>query len=472
MRNEAQGRIIASMVKRNVVIVFALLLLVSIPPIGYGYFNRWQGLILRQNFPAQAMRHYETAARILFWESGLREQAGLVAFEAGELERARALLLEARERESLSPQGLFTLGEIYSLMGNLDMAYAQAWLPLSESGFVSSALFTRLAEYAASKQDSGLEIRALTRLLELDPQNDPARYRLALLLAVDNPQAALENLGRAKDPQSELLRTALLEALAQDHPAYRNMLIGRALANLGEWQFAFYAFRFAAQENPNYAEAWAWQAEALYQLGEDASLVESDYSKALMLSPNSAGIQAMTGLYWERKQDYSQAEACYLRATQIEPRNPAWRLALAGVVARRDLPAAREHYQAVTQLAPDDVSTWLALAAFSVEHEAFLEEAGLEAALRAYALEPENPKALELLGRALVLTGEPGTAQIMYERAIALDPSLPAPRFHLALLYLQTNRAAAKQTFEDVARLDPAGPYGQQARDILARYFP
>lgn len=459
--------------KRNTVILLALLLLVGLPPLGFGYFNLSQAENLRQTSPAQASRHYQSAARLLFWQPGLREKAGLAAFESNEMERAYSLLLDAREEETLSPEGWLALGEIYFLNGDRDSAYAQAWLPLYQTGFASPALLARLAGYAAYKQDPALEILYLTRLLDLSPETSSARYRLGLLLAVDSPQAALASLNQADRPDSSTLRQSLEQALSQEDLAYRNILIGRALANLGEWTLALKAFRAAAAQDPNYAEAWAWQAEALYQAGEETAIVESYYEKALALNPNAAGIQAMAGLYWERNRNYPQAEARYLRAAQLEPQNQAWRLALAAVIARRDLPAALGHYQAATQLAPHDSSTWLALAAFCVEHEAFLEDAGLEAALRAYALEPENPEALGLLGRALAATGEVETAQIMHERAIALAPNQPAPRFHLALLYLQTNRRAeARQAFADVARLDPGGPYGQQAREILARYFP
>ncbi|GAB4491186.1 MAG: hypothetical protein Fur0016_22750 [Anaerolineales bacterium] len=459
--------------KRNVAILLALLLLAGLPPLGFGYFNRYQAETLRQKFPAQASRQYETAANLLFWQPGLRERAGLTAFEGGEMQRALSLLLNAQERDSLSPEGLLALGEIYAHIGDFDSAYAQAWRPLSQAGFASPALFTRLAQYAAHQQDFPLEASSLTRLLELAPQNAPARYRLALLQAVDNPQTALVTLQQARDPASHLLRQSLEQALLQEDPAYRHILIGRALANLNEWSLALNGFRAAARENPQYAEAWAWQAEALYQLGAETSRVEQDYQTALTLNPNSAGIQAMAGLYRERKRDYPQAEAYYLRAVQLEPRNPAWRLALAAVVARRDLPAALAHYQAATQLAPDDPSTWLALATFSVEYQAFLEEAGLEAALRAYALEPENPTVLDLLGRALAASGQIETAQIIYERAIALAPNQPAPHFHLALLYLQTNQhAQARQALENTTHLDPNGPYARQAQEILARYFP
>lgn len=465
--------------KRNFVIVLVIAFLVGLPPVGFGYFNVLLAENLRRQSPGQASAHYQTAARLLFWERQLHEEAGLAAFEAGDSARAEQLLLDAQDRKAISSTGLLALGDIYWQKGEYDTAYAQSWKLLSETDAASPALLTRLAAYARYKQDIPLEITHLLRLIDLEPGNAPAHSRLGILLAIDQPEAARAHLEQAAtldaslQPAANLLRTALEEALAQEDVAYRYILTGRALASLDEWRLALEAFRAAAQHNPDYAEAWAWQAEALFQLDGQAATIENYYVKALTLNPNSAGIQAMTGLYWERKRNDPQAETHYQRAAELEPQNPAWRLALAGVVARRDLPAALELYLAATQLAPDDVSTWVALAAFSIENEAYLSSYGLEAALRAYALEPENPQALALLGRALAASGEMKTARIIYEKAIALDPDWPAPRFHLAMLHLQMNqRAEARAALEQVLRLDPGGLYGQQAQEILARYFP
>lgn len=458
--------------KRNAVLLLILLLLVLLPPPVWGYFSRFQAERQRESAPAQAARGYETAARLLFWERGLLEQAAHSAFAAGETERALALLLEARQRESLTPQGMVMLGEIYVLQGNWEAAWSQAWLPLWKSGNASPAVFARLAEYAARTQDAALETAALTHLLERNPADSSARYRLALLQAAEAPQTALETLAPLDDPQAERLRNDLRQALAEADPAYRALLIGRALASRNEWRLAMRFFRTALEANPGYAEAWAWQAEARYQTGEVAALVAQDYQTALALNPDSAGVQAMAGLYHERLGDFPQAERHYRRAVQLEPQTAAWHLALARVLARRDLPAALESYQAATRVAPEDASTWLALAAFCLEHEAYLEEIGLEAALRAYALAPENLDVLVVLGRILALTGETETARIWYERALALDPAYPAARFHLALLALQTGQTAqAREYFAQVTRIDPVGSYGRQAQEILTRYF-
>jgi len=466
--------------KRNLATLLLLALLVGLPPLGAGYFHLARAQKTQAQQPAEASKSYEKAARLLPWQPNLREQAGLAAFQAGENQRAMQILMVEKQRDALTPEGLLALGELYWQQGDAEAAYTEAWLPLSETGFTSSQLAARLAAYAESKRDYPAAVSHLRQVIQFEPGNAPAHYRLGLLLAAENPAQALSSLEKAValdttlEPSVKILRAALTQALAQPDLAYQNLVIGRALASLGEWTLASKAFATATQANPNYAEAWAWQAEALYQLGAaPANEIEQSFEKALALNPTSAGIQVMAGLYWQRQRDYPRAEALYTRATELEPDNPAWWQALAGVIAQRDLPLALDYHLKATEIAPYQFSTWYALAAFCVDNEAFLNDYGLAAALRAYALEPDNPQAMDLLGRALALTGEIDSAQIIYEKALAAAPEAAAPRFHLALLYLQMNlRPEAKVMFQETLRLDPDGPYGAQAGNILDRYFP
>ncbi len=468
--------------KRNLPILLFLLVLIGLPPIGAGQFWRQRADRLRNDFPAQAMLDYERAARLLFWEPGLLEQAGLAAYQAGEAERAQALLLKAREKEPLSTQGLFTLGETYYLSDDIETAYTEAWYPLYQKSSVTTepatpALLWRLAKYREHLLDFPGSVFYLRLVVTADPQDATAYHRLALIQATDNPAQALEYLELAERLQpagnNQLLREALQHALQNPTSPSRYIVIGRVHLQLGERALALKTFEEALVFYPDYAEAWAWLAEVLYQIGEDNRLVESYYEKALTLNPAAAGIHTMAGLYWERQGHYRQAEALYQRATELEPQEPVWLLALARVTAQRDLPLALEHYLKATEMDPYHFSTWYALAAFCVENEAFLNDYGLEAALRAYALEPEDPQVMDLLGRALAATGETESAKVIYAKAIAAAPEAAAPHFHLALLYLQINlRAEAKAMFQETQHLDPDGPYGTQAKNILDRYFP
>jgi Flp pilus assembly protein TadD len=113
------------------------------------------------------------------------------------------------------------------------------------------------------------------------------------------------------------------------------------------------------------------------------------------------------------------------------------------------------------------------MAVFCIENEAFVQDYGLDAALRAYALKPGNLQYMDTLGRALAASGESDSAEALFLKAITTAPQDAAPVFHLGLLYLQTNRGAeAKARFQEAVQLDPDGPYGTQAKKALERYFP
>jgi Flp pilus assembly protein TadD len=182
----------------------------------------------------------------------------------------------------------------------------------------------------------------------------------------------------------------------------------------------------------------------------------------------------MVGLYWQRQRDWHKALAEFSAAAQLDPRAAVWQMSLGDVyVQLGDLVKALAFYQSAVDLAPKDVQTWRALALFSVENDVDVDGTGRAAALRAYALEPKNPQNMDILGRALMATAQWDTAEAILKKAIAAAPDDAAPAFHLALLYLQTERSdLARQYLQSAQSLDPTGPTGALAAKILARYFP
>jgi predicted Zn-dependent protease len=105
-----------------------------------------------------------------------------------------------------------------------------------------------------------------------------------------------------------------------------------------------------------------------------------------------------------------------------------------------------------------------------------VEDYGLSAALRAYALEPQNPAYMDMLGRAQMAVGQSAAAEVMFKKALSESASANQAyiyHFHLGLLYLQTGRSAeAKTEFTQTLESDPQGPYGAQAKKLVERYFP
>jgi tetratricopeptide (TPR) repeat protein len=303
-----------------------------------------------------------------------------------------------------------------------------------------------------------------------------AQYGLALLLfseASPDVLALLESVASnspALKPHADELVFAL--KTAPDEPAGRLLTCGRMLAAMGEWLLAERTFSLAVQAGPQNGLAWAWLGEAHQHTGNDDPSIA--FERATAFAPDSAEIHAMFGLYWQRQENWQKALAEFESAARLEPQNAIWQISLGSMyVQLGNLIKALEHYQNAVLLAPADPQAWRALALFSVENDVDIEGIGRAAALRAYALEPGSSQNMDILGRTLMATEEWDSAEAIFKKAIAAAPEDAAPVFHLALLYLQIDqRDLAKQYLQSAQLLDPHGPIGTQAAQVLARYFP
>ncbi len=309
--------------KRNTVLLLVLLVLVLLPPLAWGVFNRFQAERERESDPARAARAYETAARLLFWERGLLG-AGCPQRVCRRRNRTRAGSFAGSP-----PAG-----------DSLPAGDGDAGRDLRPSGGLGSRLRTGLAPVMAGRERTPGGVCPPGRIRcpnagyrpgnrRAHPSAGAATVRRISSARVPfwrccRPQKPPKPRAGDARPASTTRRpngcgTTFAQALAENAPAYRALLLGRALASRNEWRLALRAFRAALEANPADAEAWAWQAEARYQTGEAAALAEQDYQTALSLNPNSAGVQAMAGLYRERRGEFPQAESHYRRAVAQTP---------------------------------------------------------------------------------------------------------------------------------------------------------
>jgi tetratricopeptide (TPR) repeat protein len=457
----------------HVLILLLLTILVAAPPLISGYAN----LAYAEDASNQmeASRYYESAARLLPWRPDLYEQAGLEAFPA-DPRRVIQMLVAARRKDALTPRGQVTLGDAYFTSGETEQAMSE-WESLLNRNQETGQVAPRLAQEYHAQRQYAAETQILRQWLEFDPLNADAGGRLGILLAASAAPEALPllELAAAASPETASRLAGLISALQApgDDPAYRLALCGQALARLDEWPLAEQAFSQAVEANPEYAAAWAWLGLARQQNKAANALEALEYANRL--DGKSAPLHAMLGTYWLREGQAQTARAEFETATQLEPSNPAWWLALAGAASQTDLTAAVQAYLQAVSLDPQEAENWYALAAFCVENNAYLEEYGLDAALRAFALDPHNPVYMDMLGRAQLGTGQTETAEVMFKKALAVGASKTAfiHHLHLGLLYLQTGREAqAKDELQQTLKLDPQGPYGQQAKALLERYFP
>lgn len=460
-----------------------LLALIFAPVVlaGYGDLSFAQSLISAHD---QSI-YYESAAQRLPWMNGLYEAAGSAALRADEYERAITLLQGVRQKSALTANGQFDLGKAYFLRGDQEKAFA-AWQGLLNGTPATASVspYFAAAYHAQARFDD--EQQVLRQWLALDPHNADAQYMLGLLLFADaSPEAvplfeSVASTSPSLKPAADGLRTALKTALEAPSTAQKLTQCGQTLAAIGEWPLALRTFSRATQDDPNHALAWAWLGEARHQTGSGDAL--EALQRAASLDPNSAQIHAMYGIYWQRQRDWQKARSAFENAARLEPRNPAWQTSLGAIyVHLGDLITALAYYQDAIRLAPNDSQAWRALAVFSIENSVDVEGLARDAALRAYALEPENARNLDVLGRALLVTEQYDAAETFFKKALAaIEKTEPnageetaAIAYHLGLLYLRTNKPAlAKEYLQSAQALDPDGPIGTQAASVLARYFP
>lgn len=422
---------------------------------------------------AEAADHLREVLAIEPWRGQLWERIGRLALQASDWQQALFAFGQAESAGALTANGRRSLGRVYAEMGNTQDAL-RTWQALLDSGQASAEVYGDLAGLHRRQGDLATALQVLRKWLSVDPQNQTARYELALLTAVADPSAApalLKSLSSAS-PLAAKLKT--LRQLFQDLPedkAYGQVMLGRALGELGEWDLAALAFAEAVHIQPDYAEAWALLGEARQQSGLDGW---PELRRAQALNPASVVVQSLLALNWRRQGRVDLALA-YLQAIAAqEPQEGAWQMELGNVLAElRDHRAALNHYQRAVELAPTNSEYWFALARFCTVHRLDLRSTGLPAARQALMLEPEDPETLDLMGWALMELEDPFGAERFLQRALRIDNSLAAAHLHLGQVYLQMGESqlAYAHLWQASRLAEPEDEERQLADRLIARYY-
>lgn len=472
------------MLKKILIIIILFALIIS-PRIilGLGSEQSAKEALSRGDF-SSASKEYELAAQRLFWRDDLWNNVGKTKLISGQ--RAEALLAYkmAKEKDVLSAFGWEVLGEESWQNGN----YREA-LNLWQEGLTHYPKYFEFYSYLAmayrEKGDYISEQGALESYLKFEsdtPETAHLHYRLGLLLMLDSPEKALEELTRAARADDEFapvvdtLRASLNLALLESDPALSAILLGRGLALVDEWQLAAQIFTRATQDYPTNESAWAWLGEAKQHLEEDA-LPEgdalSDLDQALNLNPNSVLVRSLRGLYWQREGKLEEALQEFQIAVKIEPENPNWHTALGEIYARMgDLSSAHLAYERATVLAPNDPYSWQSLALFSINYAVQPEDIALPAAQKAYALRPKEAAFADTLGWVYFGMEQDREAEEQFLFALMLDPDFATAHLHLGMLYLQ--RSHLNLAYESLLRardLAVDAWVAEQATRLLDEYF-
>jgi tetratricopeptide (TPR) repeat protein len=305
-----------------------------------------------------------------------------------------------------------------------------------------------------------------------DPRDDA--WAQALALAGSDPLAALPYLDEvlfSSHPTAErarVLAQGISAGRVVDDEAYLFTATGQALGAIHEWEKAREALLLAVQLDPEYAEAWAYLGEAQFQNGQDSY---EALQHALELNPNSLAVQLFNALYWQREEDFEQANLHFYVAAQLAPEDPSIQIQWGqNSILRGDPVGASEHFEAAAALTPEDPAVWKAMARYSIDTEVLVAELGFPAALQLVTDSPNDLQALVLLGRAHLLMGNDHSGVGFLERALELDEEYAPAHLHLGIYLLdQGFREEAMTHLNAVIAFAPGTPEAEWARELIVQ---
>lgn len=428
--------------------------------------------------PRSASDHLEQAAQQMPQRSELWELAGRQALLAGDVQAAIHDFTQV-PLDRLSLQGRLDLGDAYLQNGNLTAAI-QIWQSTASSGNPSADLYQRLWQAQLTAGDYPGAIENLRLLTVLQPDQAPLRYQLGLLLATQNPEAALPHLVQSAelDPglksAVENLRRSIRSARLAEDPAYTLVAAGRALASLGEWKLAAQAFQQAVETRQDYAEAWAYLGEARQHVDPGQEAGYTELQQALELDAQSLSAHTFLSLYWQRHERYDLALESLQQAIAIDGENPVLHAELGNLTAMQgDLVSALDCYRNAITLAPNDPVFRRHLVNFSLKYEYELRPVGLQAARQAVILDASDPANLDAMAQVLIKLDDQVNAERFLQRAIQVDPAFAPAHLHLGLVFLFKGQEERAYDELSLARsLSDGSPTTGQADRLLRSYFP
>jgi len=314
-----------------------------------------------------------------------------------------------------------------------------------------------------------------------EPNNAAALYQLGLISSILQPDQAAAQLASAArlDPSYQAHATRLQDALRQtssiQDPAYQLTVTAQALSSLQEWYLAQVALENAVEEDPEYAEAWAFLGEVRQHSGQENGL--DALNTAYSLDPESYAANLFLSIYWQRQSQPKRALPYLQTALKLEPNNLNLQENLAQTLVDAGLvETGFETIEELTSQMPEEPEPWMMLARLSIENTIQVEEVGLPAARQAVLMDPKNAEAILLLGRAYLLTEQAILAERFFIQATQLDPQLAAPHLYLAIIYLnQENKQPAEPHLQEALSLAQASGnqvIADQAEQFLRQYFP
>lgn len=350
---------------------------------------------------------------------------GIAALGKGDLDAAAKNFRAAAQAAPKAPGPLIGLAEVAMRRG--DGAAAEKELKKALE-VAPNAAFTHSAwaNYLITRKDYVAALAELGKAAELAPQ-----------WAVPHDQQGDIYLTALHDPKSAM--AAYRAALAVDAKDFgAHYALANALLQIGQPRDAKAELIEVTKLAPGSPWGWVALGEAEAQLGEgDAALHAFD--TALKIDPGLPAAHIGRGDVLAGRGKAQEAVAAYEAALQADPRSVAALDRLAVEEEAMGRPAAAEkHYRAALAIEPQDLVATNNLAFLLAQERHDLDEA-LRLATEAAQRSPSSPTALDTLAWVHRARGElPAAEQIL--RPLADSANLPAPLYHLGVVYAEMGR--------------------------------
>ncbi len=433
--------------------------------------------------PQAAARHLADIASFFPWRYDLNLTAARYAFQAADYAAAIRYFERPGTVSHLSTEDILMLGDAYAQAGNSAMAEA-IWKHVIELGDALPAT-QRLAGLYLKQKDYPDAAAYLRQLLYLDPSDIHLYYQAGKLLAVIDPIQALPFLAQAaaldtpEGNRAKALYDRIRTASLFDEPAYTSLIVGRQLANEGDWQMAMAAFQAAIVQRPGYADAWAFFAEAKQQVSrqETGAVVDTgrpELELALQLDGSSVLVNTLTALYWERQGDYTRAQLYAQKAIALSPQDPNLFVELGNILSKTgDLPAAQSAFESAIQLSPQDPLFYRQLAQFAMDNNIQVRELALPALRQALVIDPTDPETLDLTAQVMLVLLDYQSAERYATSAVQSDPGYAPAYLHLGTACLYQGESEQALHWLSLAQtIDPSSWAASQAARMVEYYFP
>ncbi|MGH8426794.1 MAG: tetratricopeptide repeat protein [Gammaproteobacteria bacterium] len=207
-------------------------------------------------------------------------------------------------------------------------------------------------------------------------------------------------------------------------------------------------FERAIEKDPGFARAWAGLADAaaflyVYFEHEERNRKEATEAseKALALCDTIAETHASRGVAFMINKQFDQADTCFRRAIEINPRlfEPYYFYARSSVHQGKYEQAA-VLFEKAHEIDPEDYESALLLPQIYEQLKrpdkvAYWRRRGVEAAMHRLDREPDDVRAMHLAAQALVALGERERGLELAERALELQPDDPFTLYNVACVY-------------------------------------